>query len=222
MLLIGITGTVTYGQQGTITANDDFPIVNNRVFTCRPVQPLRKGDAEPANYILGDGCTSVWTARVHRFEVGGHTVRYPVHGVINCSGISVSSGVVATTTVIKVDIKAGEIVDSGTYQMKAARAVKRGEVVPTLLFFQNKQQSVMSIEAAQTTKGNREDALPQPWLTIFDKRLSPKVRNRILETWRASNKTVESMLKTPSGLLPNKISEDVQDHADEDKAANRN
>src|SRR5258708_26320215 len=134
------------------------------------------------------------TVRVHKFVIGGHPVKYPVLGSVNCkgagSGADSNCTVFASTTVITADMRAGEVLHSGGYLLEATRVVKIGEAVPTLLFIGNKGQSILSIEAALKTKDKGDAAKPQPWLTIFHERLKPGDRTPILKAWRGAKKTL--------------------------------
>jgi len=199
VFLVGATGILTYGQQKTLTVGDVPPAVSSKAFTTTPVVQLKKGEVRPANFIIGNGSQSVWDVRVHEFVTGGHKVRYPVLAIVNCSSSAADGNcsMVASTTVMTVDLKAGEEVYSDGYVLEATRAVKAGETVPTLLFIGKKGQSIMSIEAAPDAKDKGNSAKPQPWLTIFDERLKPSDRSQAVEAWRNSNATAASMLALP-------------------------
>lgn len=201
MFLIGAAARLTYSQDRTITLGDVPPAVSSGAFATTTVLPLKKGDVLPAQFVFGHGCTSSWTVRVHGFVNGDRTAKYPVAGIINCTGSdSDSFGVFASTTVIRADTRTNVAQHSGGYLIEANRAVKAGETVPTLLFMRNGIYSIMSIEPAQGQKGKSDAATTQPWLTAFDERLKPSDRTLILAAWRASNDTVAGLFVVP-GLL---------------------
>lgn len=197
---------LAYGQQKTITVGDVPAAVTTKAFVNTPVVQFRKGEVRPANFVIGNGSESLWDVRAHEFVINGHSVRFPVLGIINCSGSTAGAdcSVVASMTNMKVDLRVGEEAHYDGYVLEAARTVKAGETVPTLLIISKKGQSVISIEAAPDAKSKGEAAKPQPWLTIFDERLKQSDRTLTLGAWRDANETVASMLVVPGMLTPDR------------------
>jgi hypothetical protein len=203
VLLIGLVAALTYGQNQTITSGEVPPTFSNPAFTSNAVAPLKKGDALPANFVIGHGCMEAWDPRVHVFVNGDQTVKYPVSGVVNCSDSdSGSFAVFASTTVIRTDMRADQASRANGYLIESKRAIKAGEAVPTLIFMGNGVYSIVSIESAhgQTDKGNT--AIAEPWLTIFDTRLKPSDQLLVVQAWRASNETVTGLLSVPGLMKP--------------------
>ena len=200
VFLIAGVGALSYGQDKAITVGDIPLKVSSKVFTTKPVATFEKGASEPAYFIIRSGGYEGWSVRMRDFVIGEQTVKYPVFGIVNCSGFD-STGyctMIASTTVFTADIKAGEALRSGGYLIEAKRSVKAGEAVPTLLLIGNSSYSILSIEAAPATKEKGDAAKPQPWLTIFDERLKPGDRSLALETWRSSNVAAE-IVRTLAG-----------------------
>jgi hypothetical protein len=193
-LFLGATvGTLSLGQDKTITV----PTLSAKAFVTTPaIKLLRHGDA--GNLVMGDGRDTYWDERVHDFVIGGQTVKYSVFGIIPGSG-SDSAGnftVFASTTVIREDVRAGEVLRSGGYLVEAKRAMKAGESIPTLLLTTDqKAYSILSIEAAPATKGKdkRDAAKSQPWLAIFGEHATPRDRALALEAWRISNEIAANL-----------------------------
>jgi hypothetical protein len=196
LFLSATVGTLTHGQDKTITV----PTLSAKAFVTTPaITLLKHGDA--GNLVIGSGRNTYWDERVHDFMIGGQTVKYPVFGIVPSSG-SDSSGnftVFASTTVIREDVNAGEVLRSGGYLVEAKRAIKAGEAIPTLLLTADlKAYSIISIDAAPKGKDKSDVAKPQPWLTIFRELATPRDRAMALEAWRISNETVEKGVRPPS------------------------
>jgi hypothetical protein len=122
-VLIAIMATPAYAQNQTITLSEAPPVVRSAAFTTTVAEPLKKG-SYPAWFVLG-GCTSVWTVRMHTFESGERTLRYPVHGIVNCSRSNSEPGfsVFASTTVMGEDEEPGEAVRSGDYLIQTSQGL---------------------------------------------------------------------------------------------------
>jgi len=197
VLLIGAGGALTYGQDRTITLSAFPATVSTAAFTTTEVLPPEKGQAVPAQFVIGHGCTQSWDVRVHAFVNADRTVKYSVVGLVNCPEFgSRSFGVFASTTLIKMDLESNEASHSGGYLMESKRALKAGETVPSLLFMRGDYYSIMSIEPAQG-KQDKGDAAAQPWLSIFDERLKQSDRTLALQAWQTANDTVPGMLNIP-------------------------
>jgi hypothetical protein len=214
VFLLGALGAIAYGQEQRISLNAGSPTINTSAFTARAVLPLNKGDSIPAQFVMGHGCDQVWDVRVHAFVSEHRTIKYPVLGIIKCSGSS-SQGllVFASATVMRTETRPDASSRSGGYIINSKQTIKTGQVVPSLVFMHNGLYSIVSIEPAQgqrseivvsDQKTNPDAPAGQPWLTIFDERLQPNDRILVLDAWRAANDLLSEVLEVPGlfKLLP--------------------
>jgi hypothetical protein len=201
VLVIGVVGTLTHGQERTITLTAVPPTVSTGAFTTIKVLALEEGHDLPAQFVIGQGCTSVWDVRVHAFVNGDRTVKYPVVGIVSCPQFgSTSFGVFASTTSVKVDLKGDKASHTGGYLMGAKQAIKAGEAVPSLLFMRGDYYSIMSIEPLPRQNGKSDAATVEPLLTIFDEHLKQSDRALALRAWRASNDALSGGVLNVPGL----------------------
>jgi len=174
----------------------DYPPIATKAFTSAPVLPLHKGAVQPAKGIIGPlGLTQMWSLRLHAFALGAQTLSYPVIGSVRCSNFSATGSftrVIASTTSLKVDLNAGEVLHSGGYRIEAAQPIHAGETFPTLLVAFSDKTFILSIEAAPQSQ--KKDLAPQPRLAIVSERATPADRTIALEAWRTSNQSARAGL----------------------------
>jgi hypothetical protein len=157
---------------GQVSIGADITPVDNKTFTCSTVQPLKKGD----NIAAKTSDDQAWSADKYSFKIGDNTVNYPIMAMVKCSDGNFQVLFAATTT-IKVDIKAGEVIHSEDFEIEAKRAVKAGEIIPTILV----GNSPISIEAGPQAKDSSDK--PKPFLTIFKDDVKKEDRALALEAW---------------------------------------
>jgi hypothetical protein len=174
----------------------DYPPVATKAFTTTPVLPLKKGAVQPAKGVIGPlGLTQMWSLLLHPFTIGAQTLNYPVIGSVRCSNFSATGSftrVIASTTTIKADLKAGEVLHSGGYLIEAKQPIKAGETIPTLLVTFLGKYFILSIEDAP--QAQKKDLAPQPRLAIVSERATPADRDIALEAWRTSNQSARAGL----------------------------
>ena len=174
----------------------DYPPIASKAFATTPVQPLHKGTVLPAKGILGPlGLTQMWSLRSHAFTVGSQTLTYPVVGSVRCSNFSDTGSftrVIASTTQIKVALKAGEALHSGGYLIEASQAIRAGETIPTLLVTFSGKTFILSLEDAPQSQ--KKDLAPQPRWSIVSERASAADRAIALEAWRTANQSAQAGL----------------------------
>jgi hypothetical protein len=178
----------------------DYPPIATKAFATTPVLPLHKGAVQPARGILGPlGLTQMWSLRLHPFTLGAQTLNYPVIGSVRCSNFSATGSftrVIASTTTIKGDLKAAEVLHSGGYLIEAKQPMRAREVIPTLLITFSGKFFILSIEDAPQPQ--KKDLAPQPRLAIVSERATPADRDIALEAWRSSNQSARAGLYTAS------------------------
>jgi len=184
VLLFTAAGTLANGQSGK-TIGDVLTTVSSKSFTTTLVTPYEKGKS----LVLDNSCgKQAWSYDSVDFVIGGKTVTHPVVGIVDCHDPNFASTVLASKTVISVDIKAGEVLHLGGYLIDANRAIKAGETLPTLLLFSNGKYSIISIEEAPKGENKGDAAKSQPLLTFFDEHMDLSERTFAVEAWRLANK----------------------------------
>ena len=116
---------------------------------------------------------------------------------MNCSHPQVpESGllVLASDTVIEVDLRPDEDSRVGGYLIRSKVAVKKGDSLPTLLLITKGLRSIMSLEAEARKAQDADTA--EPMLTIASERLKPEDQASILQAWRQAQH-VRKMLSIP-------------------------
>jgi hypothetical protein len=202
-LLTATAPTFVHGQSRPPTFVDsdirlvvDYPTIATQGFTCAPVLPLKKGAVLPAKGAIGPlGLTQMWSLRQHPFPLGSRTVNYPVIGSVRCSNFSATGSftrVIASTTSIKADLKAGQLLHSGGYLIQANQPIHAGETIPTLLVVFSDKTFIFSIEEAPQSQ--KKDLSPQPRLAIASERAKPADHDIALEAWRTSNQSAHEGL----------------------------
>jgi hypothetical protein len=176
----------------------DYPAIAAKAFTAAPVQPLHKGNVLPAKGVIGPlGLTQMWSLRTHAFALASQTLTYPVIGSVRCSNFSATGSftrVIASTTSIKADLKAGQVLHSGGYLVQAAEPIKAGETIPSLLVTFFGKFFILSL--AEAPQSQKKDLAPQPRLSIADDRATPADRDIALEAWRVANQSARAGLYT--------------------------
>ena len=173
-----------------LTISADYPPISKTAFISTPVLPIKKGTILPARGVVeAAGENQGWSISEHDFVIGARTVKYPVFGVVNFASIG-NFTVIASTTVIKVGLKAGEVLHSDGYLIEAKRAIKAGETIPTVCMEGKGGYSIISIDAVPQAKDKDAHAKPQPCLTLIDERVKLSDRTNVLEAWRLSNESV--------------------------------
>jgi hypothetical protein len=201
IVLVGAWAAPAHGQGQSITIGLSPPAISTEAFSTDVAAPLQKGQTLAANFVIGGGCQSTWTVRAHAFGSGDRAPKFPVIGIVNCSGSAADGfGVFAATTVVKGALRTGEVQHFAGYLVEAKRPVGANESVPTLLFMRKNLYSVISIEQLNQQKDTNKAAVAEPWLTIFDERQTPDDQRLVLETWRKSNDTVANLLAVPGQL----------------------
>jgi hypothetical protein len=165
-------------------------------FVNTPVVPFEQGRRLAAGIILvSDGTVQSWSL-MKDCVIGERTVKYPVVGMVKFPDSGSTKGsvitVVVSRTVISEDIPLGAVLHSGGYLMEAKRAIKAGDIIPTLLIKGDTGDSIMSMEAAPNAVEKGDSGKPQPWLTIFDERPKDTERALALDGWRISNERVNN------------------------------
>jgi hypothetical protein len=176
----------------------DYPAIAAKAFTATPVQPLHKGNVLPSKGVIGPlGLTQMWSLRTHAFALASQTLTYPVIGSVRCSNFSATGSftrVIASTTSIKADLKAGQVLHSGGYLVQAAQPIKAGESIPSLLVTFFGKFFILSL--AEAPQSQKKDLAPQPRLSIADDRATPADRDIALEAWRVANQSARAGLYT--------------------------
>jgi hypothetical protein len=174
----------------------DYPPIATKVFTSTPVLPLHRGAIHPAKGVFGPlGLIQMWSLRLHRFTLGGRTLNYPVIGSVRCSNFSDTGSftrVIASTTQVKVALKADEILHSGGYFIEARQPIGAGENIPTLLVTFSGRTFILSLEEA--AQSQKKEPAPQPRLWIASERASASDRAIALEAWRTANQSARAGL----------------------------
>jgi len=187
-------------QPGALTFVDsdirlviDYPPVAAKAFASTPVRQLKKGSVLPATGVIGPlGMTQMWSRSQHEFSIGPRTAKYPVIGSVRCSNFPNTGSftrVIASTTVLKVNLKAGEVLHSGDYRIEARRAIQSGEAIPTLRIVTGGKDYFLSIEE---TPSNHKDASTQPALAIVNELAPPGDFDIVMEAWRKSNESIRT------------------------------
>jgi hypothetical protein len=107
----------------------------------------------------------------------------------------------ASTTSVKMDLRAGEAARAGGYLIAAKQAIKAGDAVPSLLFMRGDYYSIMSIEPLPKQNEETDTAALEPFLTIFDEHLKEADRTQALQAWRASNNALSGGVLNIPGLF---------------------
>jgi hypothetical protein len=177
-----------------ITLGADFPPITSKLFTSTPVLPLKKGTVLPAKAVIAAlGMNQMWSVSQHGFAIGAATLKYPVTGLVRCSNFPNTGSfarVIASTTVIKVDLKTGGGLHSDGYWIEAKRAIKAGETIPTLRIVIGRNSYIVSIEEAPPATNKDAAGNPLPGLTIVREHGPPGDRDVALEAWRIANQSV--------------------------------
>ena len=168
----------------------DYPPIASRAFVTTPVEPLHKGTVLPAKGILGPlGLTQMWSLRTHAFALGGQTLTYPVIGSVRCANFSDTGSftrVIASSTSVKADLKAGQMLHSGGYVLEASQLVRAGESIPTLLVMFSGKTFILSLEESGQSQ--------KPRLAIVGERTPAADRAIALEAWRTANQSAKAGL----------------------------
>ncbi|MGC1522520.1 MAG: hypothetical protein WA803_13340 [Steroidobacteraceae bacterium] len=200
--LIFVAGSPAFGQAITLGASP--PAVSSKAFNTVAVSDVKAG-TYPSQFVLGKNCKSSWSLSTHRFVngngigTGSGGVRFPVFGILNCTGLAPDGfSVYASTTTLLTSIETDKASHVGGYQIESSRSVKAGSVIPTLMFLdQNGGYSILSISPTRTSNDKTDAAASQPWLIISDDHLKPVDKNRVLQAWTESTSSVRSMLAIP-------------------------
>jgi hypothetical protein len=170
---------------GQITISKDLaPLLHaldNSIFTCTLVQPLKSGDVVAAM----TSEDQAWSA--DKTRIGTDTVAYPILAMVKTSDGGFHSLFPAVLKV-NVDVAAGAILHSGTHEIKTTRAIKAGDSIPVLFI---DGQSILSVGAAD---GTTKDSEAQPWFAVFEGDLKPDGRTAIVGAWRVEKDYVKSPL----------------------------
>ncbi len=193
------------GQDQAIHVDKAPFTVSGKGFICTPVAIMN--GSHPALFIIGDGAYHLLSTRAHRFSIAGQTIEYPEIENIAASGNDPEGRfmVIASSTAITSDIGVDEVFHAGAYLVKARRAIKAGEIIPTLLLTgKDGKNSIISIEEVnqEETKGTPTE--PEPVLTIFDALAKPNSRLLAMKAWRISNSTVKSITPVVHWEVPEK------------------
>jgi len=176
----------------------DYPPIASKAFATTPVLPLHKGTVLPAKGIIVPlGLTQMWSLSRHAFALGPQTLTYPVIGSVRCSNFSDTGSftrVIASTTQVKLALKAGQLLHAGGYLIEASQPLHAGESIPTLLVTFSEKTFIFSL--AEAPHSQKKDLAPQPLLSIVSERARPADRDIALEAWRAANQSARASLYT--------------------------
>jgi hypothetical protein len=199
-------GTANPGRRtfidSEITIGVAFPPIETKAFVSTPVLPLKKGTVLPARGVIASrGMDQMWSLTQHDFAIGSQTLKYSVTGLVRCSNFSDTGSfarVIASTTVIKVDLKPGGALHSGPYRIEAKHRIKAGENIPSLRVVTGGKSYIFSIEEASPPPSQVNAPGPQPRLTIVDDPVTSAERDIAMEAWRtATQRAKEGIVTAP-------------------------
>jgi hypothetical protein len=111
---------------GEVSIGGDISTIETILFTCNPVQSLKKGDKVLA--MVSDD--QAWSADKRIMQVGANKIAYPILAMVKSgqSFVVIFPGLLKAKT----DIKVGETVRSDGYQVETKRAVNAGDSISVL------------------------------------------------------------------------------------------
>lgn len=158
--------TTTYGGLGMVgDGTVSLLPFENPVFSCTPVRPLKSGD------VLAAKVSNAHSQSVDNVPL--NNIPYPI--------LFMSAGAASYPAVVKlkVALKAGQVINSGGYEIKVTRAVTAGESIPVLVVggkWTWKSKSVLSESTAQ--------GATEPWFTAFDESKKSDFRADAMKLWQ--------------------------------------
>lgn len=156
-----------------------FYNVDNSIFTCTLVQPLKEGDTI-ATIASHD---QSWSAAKTPLLIGTDRVQYPIFATMTFSNGNTRAPLPAVLK-FKIDIKAGAVLHStadaksNTFIIETKKAIKAGDSIPVLFI---NGPSILSVEATAKTKASSGS---QPWFIAFVTESKPDDKRESIEAWR--------------------------------------
>ena len=152
---------------------DLFRSITNKSFTCTVVMPLTAGDVI-ASQVSSDQAWSVTTVPL---LISTNNVQFPI-----LASVTTSHGRIAVLPAVlklKIDIKAGEGLQTEGFYIETTRPLKAGDSIPVL--FMDGGPSIVSVESGD---GSKEGSKTKPWLTAYEASESSEERQAPIEAWK--------------------------------------
>jgi len=162
---------------GAISIGGDISAIDNKVFTCTPVQLFKKGDKVAAQVSQDQ----VWSVDKHALPVGAIQVTYPILAMVKSSDRF--HIIFPALLKAKLDINASETLRLDGYQIETKRAVKAGDTIPVLLI----DDTLLSVEPADAAK---DKSNTKPWFAAYKDSTKLSDRPALVEVWRVNNEHV--------------------------------
>jgi len=178
-----LSAQVTTGKTyilGHIALARDVSTVENEAFISTLAQPLKANEEFAA--MVSDNAS--WSVAKHAMSVGTKQIEFPIVAMVKTSDGRPHT-CFPGSLVLKVDIKADEVVHVGDFQIESKRSMKKGESLSVILVGLS---AMLSIDALEQ---NGSTTAAAPWFTAYKSDLGAGDRAAAIEAWRTINEHVK-------------------------------
>jgi len=162
--LIVITDGKSY-LAGEINVDAGLTTISNKVFSCVPVHPFKKGAVVAAQVSDDEG----WSVETAQLAVGTRKVSFPVLALVH------RQTVYPARLKVNLDIKPGVAIQMDGYEIESARSIKAGESIAVLV---SSGSAMFSAESV----GNGSKA--KPAFSAYKAGTKSSERSAALRAWR--------------------------------------